>query len=665
MFMWGLLALLSNIASMSENNSRTYGQGAQGEAAAPTKKKISLWTKFRYNFDNSLSRSGAFVGYVFAALILLSILMAIFKDFIFSTPLVNPAPEGSFIDKVWSAFSTILDKAKDATWGERLISIAYWIITTAVTATIIGFVATSVSGAVAKLKKGKSPVIDSGHTLILGWSNRVFPILKELAIANSNVRKPLVVVFSDQEREAMDDEIASRAGDLGKLRVVTRTGDVTNPGDLARANVGGAKSVIILDSDDKGDANVVSTVLAVKAVNSNPALKIVAEVDDRNTAEALTVATKGQVLTVRSHDVIARVTAQASRQPGLAAVVLDLLDFDGDEIYFAEVPALAGKTYADAILAFNTASVIGLVDEKGATHVNPKQTTKLTAGTKVIAIAEDDDKIIYSGVREDIAKKKITAAKKPTAKAEHLLFIGWSAMGRSVLNELAGFLPKGSTVHIVAESRYVDAAELASLSFGANLKVTHATVSGDIDELIAAASAKKYDEVIVLGYRNAISESEADAQTMLTMLQMNQLFEAKGNGVEPTRLVAEILDSRKVQLAQVAAADDLVVSDNLAALLIAQVAENPALSPVFDDIFDADGAAIHVVPVEHYAPLGKQIEFAELVAIARAHGESAIGYRVAADAAGDAASGVKLNPAKNSSFKPAAGDALVVVGNVN
>ncbi|MEN9970232.1 MAG: hypothetical protein RLZZ229_440, partial [Actinomycetota bacterium] len=25
--MWGLLALLSNIASMSENNSRTYGQG--------------------------------------------------------------------------------------------------------------------------------------------------------------------------------------------------------------------------------------------------------------------------------------------------------------------------------------------------------------------------------------------------------------------------------------------------------------------------------------------------------------------------------------------------------------------------------------------------------------------------------------------------------------
>ena len=647
---------------MSDNNeNRTYGQGAQGEAEAPKANKTSIGTRVRYAFDNSLSRSGAFVGYVFVALIVLSILMAIFVDFIAGTPLVNPAPEGSFIDKVWASFSIILDKAKDATWGGRIISIFYWIITTAVTATIIGFVATSVGNAVAKLKKGKSPVIESGHTLILGWSNRVFPILKELAVANQNVRKPLVVVFSDAEREVMDDEIASRAGDLGKLRVVTRRGDVTNPADLKRANIAGAKSVIILDSDDKGDANVVSTVLAVKSVNPNPALKIIAEVDDPHTAEALETATNGAVISVRSHDVIARVTAQASRQPGLAAVTLDLLDFAGDEIYFNNVPALAGKTYGDALLAFNTASVIGFVDDKGVSHINPDAKTKLTANSRIVAIAEDDDKVVYTGVREDILKKKYTAAKVAARKAEHLLVIGWSSMGQSVVAEVAQFLPKGSTIHIVAQSKFVAADQMVSLNFGSNVKVTHASVSGDIDELIAAASAKKYNEVIILGYRNAISESEADAQTMLTMLQMNQLFAAQGNGVEPTRLVAEILDSRKAELAQVAAADDLVVSDNLAALLIAQVSENPALAPIFDDLFDAEGASINVKPIEQYAPLGKEIEYAELVAIARANGESAIGYRTLANSKGHASTGVELNPAKTDRFKPAAGDSLVVV----
>jgi K+/H+ antiporter YhaU regulatory subunit KhtT len=398
-------------------------------------------------------------------------------------------------------------------------------------------------------------------------------------------------------------------------------------------------------------------------VNTNANIRIIAEVDDANTAEALQTATQGAVISVRSHDIIARVTAQASRQPGLAAVVLDLLDFDGDEIYFENVPALAGKTYADALLSFNEASVIGLVDDKGVTQINPGLKTKLTANTQIIAIAEDDDKVVYTGVRDDLLKLKSPARKTIVRKPEHLLVIGWSSMGRSVIGELAQFLPKGSSVHIVAQNKFVAPAELADLKFG-NVKVTYASVNGDIDELIAAASAKKYNEVIILGYRNAISESEADAQTMLTMLQMNQLFAADGNGVNPTRLVAEILDSRKQELAQVAVADDLVVSDNLAALMIAQISENPSLAPVFEDLFDADGATLGSNPIDHYAAVGKPVSFGELVAIGRGHGESVIGYRVAANSGQDGSTGVQLNPAKTEVFTPAAGDTLIVIGDL-
>jgi voltage-gated potassium channel Kch len=649
---------------MTENN-RSYGQGAKGEAAAPQAKKVSALTRLRYNFDNSIAKSGAFVAYMFGALALMSILVVFIKYALYAVPALYSGDKlgAPTFETFWGSFAGLLGKGGEATWADRILGIISWAVTITLAGSVTGFIVGSINRTFERLRKGKSPVVDSGHTLILGWSNRVFPILKELAIANENVRKPLVVIFSDKSRDFMEDEIESRAEGLGKLKVITRTGDPTNPADLKRTNISGAKSIIILDENEAGDATIVSTVLAVKSVNANPNTRIIAEVDDANTAEALETATAGRVISVRSHDIIARVTAQASRQPGLAAVTLDLLDFDGDEIYFSNVPALAGKTYADALLAFNQASVIGLVDENGVASLNPKQGTKLTAGTKVIAIAEDDDKVVYTGVREDIAAKKISTKKLPAAKAEHLLVIGWSSMGRSVVSELAAFLPKGSSVHIVAQSKFVAAAEMTDLKFG-DLKVTHASVSGDIDELIAAASAKKYNEVIILGYRNAISESEADAQTMLTMLQMNQLFAADGNGVEPTRLVAEILDSRKAELARVAAADDLVVSDNLAALLIAQVSENPALAPIFEDLFDADGATINVRPIEHYVPLGVEIEYAELVAVARAHGESAIGYRALADAPGDAASGVHLNPAKTTKFTPAAGDALVAISDL-
>ncbi len=647
------------------NESRSYGQGAQGEPDAPKAQKVSFFTRLRYNFDNSLSKPGAFVGYVFIAIIILALFMTAVQRAIVSVAELNePLDPATYFFSFWDAFTKILGIGSTAAWGTQIINTIYWAIGIAISGAVIGFISAQIIRAVAKLQEGKSAVIESGHTLILGWSNRVFPILSELAIANENVRKPRVVIFAQTSRAVMDSEIRTRVPNLGKLKVITRTGDATNPEDLKRANVSSAKSIIILDADETGDANIVSTVLAVKAVNANTSTRIIAELDDDHTAEAISTATNGQVIAVRSQNVIARVTAQASRQPGLAAVTLDLLDFAGDEIYITAIPELVGKTYGDALLAFNEASIIGLVGPDGVAAINPKAATKIERGSKVIAIALDDDKIIYSGIRKDVAAKKVAKKASGKSKPEHLLFIGWSSMGRAVVSELAQFLPTGSTVHIVAESRHVDPAELKGLKFGKNITVTHASVSGDIDELIKAASKRKYNEVVILGYREAISEAEADSQTMLTMLQMNQLFEAKGNGVEPTRLVAEILDSRKAELARVAAVDDMVVSDNLAALLIAQVSENPALAPVFDDLFDADGASISVNDIEIYAPVGKPIEFAELVAIGRAHGESVIGYRTLEGSKHLASSGVKLNPAKTAVFTPAKGDGLIVVGDL-
>ena len=647
------------------NDSRSYGQGAQGEPDAPKATKVSFFKKLRYNFDNSLSKPGAFVGYVFIAIIFLAFIMTAVQGAIAAVAALNePLDPATYFFKFWESFTKILGIGSTAAWGTQIINTFYWAIGIAISGAVIGFISAQIIRAVAKLQEGKSAVIESGHTLILGWSNRVFPILSELAIANENVRKPRVVIFATATRALMDSEIRSRVPNLGKLKVITRTGDPTNPEDLKRANVSSAKSIIILDADESGDATIVSTVLAVKSVNANPKTRIIAELDDENTAEAITSATSGQVIAVRSQNVIARVTAQASRQPGLAAVTLDLLDFAGDEIYISAIPELVGKTYSDALLAFKHASVIGLVDAKGVAQINPGPASKISAGTKVVAIAEDDDKIVYSGLRSDLKVKKVASAAGSTKKPEHLLFIGWSSMGRAVVTELSQFLPKGSTVHIVAEARHVAPEELKGLNFGKNIKVTHASVTGDIDDLIAAASAKKYNEVVILGYREAISEAEADSQTMLTMLQMNQLFEAKGNGVEPTRLVAEILDSRKAELARVAAVDDMVVSDNLAALLIAQVSENPALAPVFDDLFDADGASISVNPIDIYAKVGKPIEFAELVAIGRAHGESVIGYRTLEGSKSSASSGVKLNPVKSTQFVPAKGDGLIVVGDL-
>ncbi len=92
-------------------------------------------------------------------------------------------------------------------------------------------------------------------------------------------------------------------------------------------------------------------------------------------------------------DLIARITVQTCRQSGLSVVYQELLDFDGDEIYFTEQPALVGRTFGDALLVVHrTAPVIGLVTDGVVSH-QPADDTVIGAGDQVIVIAEDDSLI--------------------------------------------------------------------------------------------------------------------------------------------------------------------------------------------------------------------------------------------------------------------------------
>jgi hypothetical protein len=84
------------------------------------------------------------------------------------------------------------------------------------------------------------------------------------------------------------------------------------------------------------------------------------------------------------------------------------------------------------------------------------------------------------------------------------------------------------------------------------------------------------------------------------------------------------------------------------------------MAPVLEDLLDADGAAIHMRAVEHFAGVGAKVTFGQLVAAGIERGESVIGYRVAANGR-QTSSGVVLNPAKSTEIEIAAGDAVIVI----
>ena len=105
-----------------------------------------------------------------------------------------------------------------------------------------------------------------------------------------------------------------------------------------------------------------------------------------------------------------------------------------------------------------------------------------------------------------------------------------------------------------------------------------------------------------------------------------------------------------------------VVSDRLVSLLLTQLAENPELEAVFDDLFDPEGSEIYLKPAEGYVEPGRSVAFRTIIDRALARGETAIGYRLAAQATDAArAHGVVVNPDKDAAVAFGVGDKVIVL----
>ncbi len=123
-----------------------------------------------------------------------------------------------------------------------------------------------------------------------------------------------------------------------------------------------------------------------------------------------------------------------------------------------------------------------------------------------------------------------------------------------------------------------------------------------------------------------------------------------------------MMDLRNRALAEVARADDFIVSDKLVSLLLSQLSENKLLNPVFSRLFSAEGAEVYIRPITDYVRVGVDVDFYTLLEAAAQRGETAIGYRRSDQANdADAAFGVYLNPRKSEKRSFVAADRLIVL----
>jgi voltage-gated potassium channel Kch len=624
--------------------------------------RAPLRERLRYRFDNSMARGpSALIGYLAIATAILAVIFALI------VLLASLGPTRNAVTAVYNALLHVIDAgtvtADDTSSAtfiilQLLLTLGGIVIFSA----FIGVLATTFDQWLSELRKGRSNVLEADHTLVLGWSDTIFTVLSELAIANENERDPSVVVLADRDKVEMEDAIRAKVPDLRGTRVVCRTGSTIDLRDLAIVSPDEARSIIVLSPDEEEpDASVIKTILALTRGpgRREEPYHIVAEIEAAENLEAARLVGGDEAVLVDKSETVARIIVQTARQSGAAAVYTELLDFDGDEVYFRRDPAWENRTYAEALLAYEDCCVMGF-KEGDRVRLNPPPDTVLPGGCELIAIAADDANLeAATAATATVDEAAIVTGEPDAPRAQHTLLIGFNGRTPTVIRELDEYVEAGSTVTLVADREVARERLLADTGRLEHLIVDVRRGSTTARAALEALDLGRFDNVIVMCYADDLDAQRADARTLITLLHLRDIVDRTGVRIP---IVSEMLDDRNRELAQVTKVDDVIVSDQVISLLLSQISENPHLAAVFAELFDAAGSEVYLRDASAYVTAGAEVSFATLIASAARRGETAIGYR-SARLADDAAAnyGVTVNPPKSMTFRAAPKDRLIVL----
>jgi len=608
--------------------------------------------RFRYAFDNFMARGTiALIAGLFLASVVLVLLVSLVVLFLGGLRHDDTAGV-DLVELIWLSILRTLDPGTMGGDTGTLVFVFGMLTVTlggiVLVATLIGVINTGLEGRLAELRKGRSKVVEEGHVVVLGWSAQVFPIISELVLANANKRNQCVVVLADRDKVEMEDAIRQRLPNTRTTRVVCRTGSPLDVDELDIASPQTARSIIVLaPPDGDPDTDVIRTLLALtNAPNrrSEP-YSIVAEISEPRNLEVARLASRGEARLVLTGELIGRIAAQTCRMPGLSVIYMDLLDFEGDEIYFQAEPSLAGTTFGEALHAFRDSALIGIAPSGELPILAPPMDRRIEASDRLIFLAEDDDTIQLSERPAGLPRLDRLAAGEPlSARTERTLILGWNRRTPTIMRELDRYCAPGSEQTVVADLPAARPGVEAAASELANTRVKFRHEDTTSRAVLDSLDVPSFDHVIIVAYSDALDDQRADGRTLVTLLHLRDI------GARAERqfsIVSEMLDLRNRNLAQATRADDFIVSDRLVSLAVSQLAETPALEPIFADLFDHGGSEIYLKPAAEYVTPGDAVDFYTIVESAARQGEVAIGYRLLDVANVPARNyGVVLNPDK-------------------
>jgi hypothetical protein len=579
-------------------------------------------------------------------------------------------------DSFWWALTRFADggtMAADQGGAVRLVAVGVTASGVLLLSFLTGAFASKLSERIDELRTGRSPVVEHGHVLLLGFDAKVPSLARELA--HSHQRLTLVTLAEeDKARQEAILRSPMRAG-AGRLRVVARTGDPRSEIALTRVAAPRARSIVLLTppllSDEQALRFTLSTLLALRRV-LGPSFRGRIVVDARRSSHQPLLLLSAEaglagpgslpVEIVATDDVIARVLAQSVRHGGVYLTLRELLSFRGSEFHLEKVPReLVGKGFEEAHSRIHRAVAVGVLWRDGGHTLVPEEPDHrpLQDGDRLIVLERDEGDLTLSHALP--AGAPVGAdARGGYRFPQTVAVLGYNHSLAAVVTELDRVMHAGSRILLShpplppSEAAEIDRATQACR----HVAVERFTHGPEEMGLSNDKTLEEADGAVILGCEDE-HDPDGDASAVSLLLRLRQ--RERREGCRLKRLVTEVRDPTTANQIE-GTLDDFLVSTDVVAMMLAQAALNPALTCVYRDILDPGGTEIFIRPLD-YCATPPSSSFAQVMAGARARGEIAIGYLLPQEAAregprrqgreggarrGDEAGLVRLNPARDA-----------------
>ncbi|OVA01524.1 CASTOR/POLLUX/SYM8 ion channel [Macleaya cordata] len=623
------------------------------EEEVPLKKRIA----YRVDVFFSVYPYAKLIALLFATILLIG----------FGGLALYAVSDGSLAEALWLTWTFIADSGNHADrvgTGPRIVSVSISSGGMLIFAMMLGLVSDAISEKVDSLRKGKSEVIERSHILILGWSDKLGSLLKQLAIANKSLGGGVVVVLAERDKEEMEMDIGKLEFDFMGTSVICRSGSPLILADLKKVSVSKARAIIVLASDenaDQSDARALRVVLSLSGVKEGLSGHVVVEMSDLDNEPLVKLVGGDFIETVVAHDVIGRLMIQCALQPGLAQIWEDILGFENAEFYIKRWPQLDGLRFEDVLISFPDAVPCGVkvAANGGKIIINPDDDYVLKEGDEVLVIAEDDD--TYSpGPIPEVRSGFFPSIFSPPKYPEKILFCGWRRDIDDMIMVLEALLAPGSELWMFNEVPIKEREKKLTdggldISGLMNISLVHREGNAVIRRHLESLPLETFDSILILA-DESVEDSivQSDSRSLATLLLIRDIQskrlpykEAKSTPLrhvgfshsswiremqqasDKSIIISEILDSRTRNLVSVSRISDYVLSNELVSMALAMVAEDKQINRVLEELFAEEGNEMCIRPAEFYLYDQEELCFYDIMLRGRQRQEIVVGYRLA------------------------------------